>query len=369
MEIDNGLDNKYIYIVCPWGIGDTVMVCGLSEAIEVQYGGKVYFIIKPSNECVLKMYGIEEYQIHTFQEQELRELAGQTPYIEKGKIFVGHPGYYENVEKYIKCGKYERTFLEMYRELLQLPKESRFVYPCHIPEISNTLREQLHGKTVEEITLIAPEIQSYPYKKMLDPYWRNEIQNAIDRGEQVVLNAIGDHMKEFEDYYVDMSLEDLVALAVRCKKVISVRSGLTDLIYSMVRSMEVVYPDYGFFRKYSFDKLYELNPGVTEKVTSLGRLLEVLGYHNCAIYGYGAVGHWILEWIRQDGFEVRYLIDKQADTIHADIEVYKPSETLPDTELIIVALKYGGDAVVKEMETMHHIKARHYTYFLDGHEV
>ena len=243
------------------------MVVGLLRSLKERISD-CQFIIKSSHVCVMRMYGISEYRIADFSKEELYELAIKNRELVKGKFFVAHPQFYGNIDSYKAWGDYQCSFLQMYKEFLSIPQETELTYPTIIPELSEKVLKKLGGADVAEFTLIAPEINSYENTKVLEPYWKKRIAEILSVNKQVILNGVRDVIEDYKDYYLEMSFEDLVAIACRCKKVYSVRSGFTDLVYSFVKDMEVIYPDRRFFKMYFFDSMYMRNPNVKEIVIS-----------------------------------------------------------------------------------------------------
>lgn len=73
------------------------------------------------------------------------------------------------------------------------------------------------------------------------------------------------------------------------------------------------------------------------------------GYHTAAIYGMKEIGLLLLRELRQEGVDVRYAIDRDADAISADISVIKPSCGLPEVDVIIVTASHYFDSIYLEL--------------------
>ena len=94
------LDKHKFYFVSPCGLGDTMIICGLKQALEKKLGGKIHLIIKASHVIIMKMYKIKDYTVFSAQnrlnqffcENSLfQELGNRTPIPEKGKIYMANP--------------------------------------------------------------------------------------------------------------------------------------------------------------------------------------------------------------------------------------------------------------------------------------
>ncbi|MDR2341782.1 MAG: hypothetical protein LBD84_01900, partial [Campylobacteraceae bacterium] len=64
--------------------------------------------------------------------------------------------------------------------------------------------------------------------------------------------------------YIPMTTEEAVALAINCKKVISIRSGFCDLIYFKCADLKVLYHRYSKF--YSFSNIHKNISGINTNV-------------------------------------------------------------------------------------------------------
>lgn len=69
---------------------------------------------------------------------------------------------------------------------------------------------------------------------------------------------------------------------------------------------------------------------------SLASYFDKNGYKKIAIYGMSYVGESLIRELRGSSVEVAYGIDKNADGIYADIEVFSAEDELPQVDAIIV---------------------------------
>lgn len=72
----------------------------------------------------------------------------------------------------------------------------------------------------------------------------------------------------------------------------------------------------------------------------LAELLLDMGIHNLAIYGFGIMGRHFKAELQNSTVECKYVIDKQKEKIHTNIEVYLPDEQLPNVDAIVVCAYY-----------------------------
>ena len=68
-------------------------------------------------------------------------------------------------------------------------------------------------------------------------------------------------------------------------------------------------------------------------------------YKSVAIYGLSYVGERLLDELKDCEIEVKYAIDKNADSINTDIEVYSLDEKFPEADVIVVTAVYFFDEI------------------------
>lgn len=73
---------------------------------------------------------------------------------------------------------------------------------------------------------------------------------------------------------------------------------------------------------------------------SIAEYLKNKGFNKIAIYGMGYVGERLFDELKDSDVKVEYAIDKNADGINMEIDVFTPEEELPDVDLIIVTAIY-----------------------------
>ena len=75
---------------------------------------------------------------------------------------------------------------------------------------------------------------------------------------------------------------------------------------------------------------------VKQEGKSLVSYFEKNGYKKIAIYGMSFAGETLLNELKDSGIEVAYGIDKNADTIYADVNIVSVTDTLEPVEAIVV---------------------------------
>lgn len=82
----------------------------------------------------------------------------------------------------------------------------------------------------------------------------------------------------------------------------------------------------------------------------IGEYLLKCGYHTVAIYGIKELGEELLYELKGSGVEVKYAIDKNADNLYAETDVYRPDEELESVDAVIVTAVHWFDEIEKDMK-------------------
>lgn len=83
-------------------------------------------------------------------------------------------------------------------------------------------------------------------------------------------------------------------------------------------------------------QLFELWIQLKQNGINIDEFLFENGYHTIAIYGMGHIGQRLYDELKNSKVTVKYIIDQNADSIKADIDVYPVRAGLPETDAIIV---------------------------------
>jgi hypothetical protein len=73
------------------------------------------------------------------------------------------------------------------------------------------------------------------------------------------------------------------------------------------------------------------------------------GYHKIAIYGMKDLGIHLREELRDSSVRVCYGIDKNADCIYTDIEMFSTLAELPEADVIVVTPVHYFDEIKREL--------------------
>lgn len=323
-----------IYIISPYGLGDIMILCGLKDKIEDKFKQKVVFIIKKSQKIVMKMYGITDYILYDFSKEEVNAIGDKASRgdISTGECFIARPGINEKNSLFLSFLNKEIRFTEMYTKALGLNENVDLKYPIWYPAITDDLIAKLPDK-VENITLVMPEMNA-PSVDTVPLQYYEELFDDSDK--TIVVNMINPQGK-LASKCIDFSLEELLALSLGCKKVISSRSGFCDLLYPTNSNLTVVYPNHYFWDLYCFENVFgHIEKNVKEVILNYNNFFKNNGVQSCALWGLGFVGKRIISELEMADVHIEYIVDKNAENILTSYKKILPDEEFPNVDIMII---------------------------------
>lgn len=84
---------------------------------------------------------------------------------------------------------------------------------------------------------------------------------------------------------------------------------------------------------------------VRQEGKTLVEYFEKQGYKTVAIYGMKELGERLYDELQGSDITVKYIIDQNADSIYADVDVITPDETLEPVDVIVVTAIYFFDEI------------------------
>ena len=248
----------------PYGLGDTLMLCGFRKEWEKKNGGKIHFIIKPSHEIVMKIYGINNYTCVKeipggWANPRLCDIAKQQGEPKIGHLYIAHPHFHKRYIDFLR--KNDRVdslkpFLAFYREFLGLDQEASLEFPHYEALDGTTICQKLnaYGKS-ENIILFLPEARTLT--ELPPSFWKN-ILHTLPKNAVVVQNT-SDLSKSISGIpNIEMTLEELVWLCVHCRAVYALRSGMCDLIANGCKDLTVYYSMHpNLMQRYSLKSIFK----------------------------------------------------------------------------------------------------------------
>lgn len=84
---------------------------------------------------------------------------------------------------------------------------------------------------------------------------------------------------------------------------------------------------------------------VRQEGKTLAEYFERNHYKTVAIYGMKEFGERLLDELKDSDITVKYIIDKNADAIYADVDVITPDDEMPSVDVIVVTATYYFDEI------------------------
>ena len=84
---------------------------------------------------------------------------------------------------------------------------------------------------------------------------------------------------------------------------------------------------------------------VRQSGKTLAEYFEKNNYRTVAIYGMKEFGERLYDELRASDITVKYIIDKDAETIYADVDIVTPEETMEPVDVIVVTATYYFDEI------------------------
>lgn len=78
---------------------------------------------------------------------------------------------------------------------------------------------------------------------------------------------------------------------------------------------------------------------------NIAEYLEKYDYKTISIYGMGYVGKCLLKELKDSNISIKYGIDKNAEAIYSDIEVFSPDNILENVDVVVVTSIFFMDEI------------------------
>ncbi len=244
------LKDDIIYFLSPCGLGDTMFLAGFKEALEKKYEAKIHFIIKPNHKIVMDLYNINDYTLAKIDIEELFRKNNAENKIGKGRIFIAHPLFAQNKIFLDDFNAGKILFTDMYKKFLGV--DCDFKKPYNYPSLTPYLEEKLKEKDINDLSktvLFIPEAATCPL--LPEDFWINKAKEYEVCGYNVILNTKNKEYCIDGIKYVDLTLEEILAISGSLHKIVSLRNGLCDILAFCSKNLEVYYPDLGLLNQFS----------------------------------------------------------------------------------------------------------------------
>lgn len=83
---------------------------------------------------------------------------------------------------------------------------------------------------------------------------------------------------------------------------------------------------------------------------SMEKYLEANAYKSIAIYGFGKLGMLLYEELKNSSIEIKYIIDKNAKSMHTQLKMIDLDHFLGDVDAVIVTPVTAFDSVKEQLD-------------------
>lgn len=90
---------------------------------------------------------------------------------------------------------------------------------------------------------------------------------------------------------------------------------------------------------------------IKQEGKNLDSYFEKYGYKKIAIYGMSYAGETLINELRDSGIEIAYGIDRNADSIYADVDVFSIEDTLENVDAVVVTAITFFDEIEEKIST------------------
>ena len=247
------LEPRTYYFVSPFGLGDTLFLCGFKKAWETKNIGSIHFIIKKSHEFILNLYGIKDYTCLQLDDKFYKDNTFSNKPT-RGQLYIAHPEYSDKT----LFKEWERRVFnlkELYLKLLKLSDNSVFEFPkqkpIHLPK--------LPPLDLKKTIFVSTSANSVPL--MGKDYWNQLVSKLLKKGYTVINNSMNETENLEGCINLSLPLMDIVALTLKCHKTYCLRSGLCDILACYLgKKLTVIYPYKELLDLYSVNECFSLPP-------------------------------------------------------------------------------------------------------------
>lgn len=263
------INRETYYILAPFGIGDIIIICMLFESLKKKYGDNIKIIAKKKFSDIPRIFNLFNNFIF-FEYSENSIIQTKQDRIKKGKIFVPHSLLNPELLGIERVLGYKSiSLIDYYKIIFDLDEN------CAIssPDLNNI--DFSGAKSFFEKERINPEgtIILFPEANSVEllpiEFWQKVVTKLENLELNTIINLnIKSELKGSLSQYRIMSLGimDTIAACILSKKIISIRSGMLDMLYFSGSKIVSLYPNQASLQKFNIKNLYGDNELVLEVI-------------------------------------------------------------------------------------------------------
>lgn len=251
----DGIEPGRFYVVFPYGIGDTWYACSFMDAYKNQYikGKRVCYLVKKSHEMLVRLFmkdddeivvssdivdGFEQFSV----EKEIWHLDNYLyAHFKKDINQMIFPEYYEIGTNMID--KYRKIVLGLDDSATRM-----------IPELPVAADELITKYAINRKSVVLmPYARSVPLLPI--EFWELIAQFLLDSGYNVLTNIGPGEVPIRNTNAMSESVIDTIGLCKKSLAVISIRSGICDILAATDTLMFIINTEQHYYRYWNLSEL------------------------------------------------------------------------------------------------------------------
>ena len=265
-------------------LGDVFYAIAAKPFFEAQYKAPLHFIVRPQQEFLMKMFGVKNYAVY-----DLDKLFGTSTSFDifhttnTGHLSASKDAFSNEVFQAIFSGipvkkgvpficenlinnfiLYDKYWCYRWLENIGISATNKFILPGNSLDLSAKAKQKLTAiAPLEKIVLFAPEATTF--SEFGPEFWNIIADKMHDKGYTIIVNSkkykINHGICAFE---FGLSLQDIVALGLKCAYIFALRSGLCDVLVGAGKRLYAFYPAQARREMHSLTRAFATNTGVNE---------------------------------------------------------------------------------------------------------
>lgn len=230
--------DKY-YIVCPYGLGDTLYIAALVRELKRQHKiSMVCLIVKNSHKAITEMFSsIDEVIVSDKLVEKLNVYSIATETWKLKNYLYGH--FKKNIMQinYEEYDEKKYSMIDLYKKKVMNLSDSSNLDTISYEKCS--IEEKISEKSI----ILAP--YSHTAKQLSVGFWEKVANSFLNKGFDVFTNVAKDEVpiKGTKELCVD--LKYIPKYAEMSKLVLSIRSGLCDILAFTNTKLIIIETDHG----------------------------------------------------------------------------------------------------------------------------
>jgi hypothetical protein len=241
---------------------------------KLKNGGKILVIVKKNHELIAKMFCDIDFYVSlesfSFKYDDYKKISNSTA-IEKGQIFIPHPELNPSLSVVSGIlGYKDISLVDLYKMMLNLNMKSEVAVPSFDIYNSSKARDFFSERNLDPRKTVIFFPVAATCEEVNKDFWENIIQSLNSLGFDILINHLGDNddfvFNQKNIVRINQSLDDVVALSLLCAGIISLRSGICDLLCFTDKKIVVFYPDDKSYKDFNLKNIFEQRSNLLEIV-------------------------------------------------------------------------------------------------------